>query len=261
VAEGSPPLDEDRSAAIFGPYAELLPGKYRVSYRLKLDSSSSRSGPIATVDVFSTALGGALAAQDVMVQEFVTPGQWQDINLEVEIPGTVDDLEYRVLYTGPEKLLVDSVEITPLQATVPVATYEVEELPGDSEVITDAAASNGAARSGSSSTQVSGETGALVFGPSVGLIPGKYRAAFALKLPEEGLTGPVASIDVFSKTAGGPLAEREIDASEFRDLNNYERFTLDFETAQPWTDLEFRVFPSGAGGVWVDNILVSYLLQ
>jgi hypothetical protein len=100
-----------------------------------------------------------------------------------------------------------------------------------------------------------------MFGPSAGLIPGKYRATYALKLPEEGLTGPVASIDVFSKTAGGPLAAREIDASAFKDPTNYERFTLDFEATQPWADLEFRVFPRGVGSVWVDNIQVSYLLQ
>jgi uncharacterized membrane protein len=261
MAEGSPPLAEDRVAAMFGPYAALLPGKYRVSYRLKLAAPSSRSGPIATVDVFSTAMGGALAGQDIMVQDFAAPGQWQAFNLEVEIPRAMDDLEYRVLYTGPEKLLVDSVEIIPMQATIPVASYEAEELPGNSDVVTDSVASNSGARSGSSSPHVSGGSEALVFGPFARLIPGKYRAIYALRLPEEGLSGPAASIDVFSKTAGGPLAVREIDASAFKDPTNYERFTLDFETRQPWTDLEFRVFPSGDGSVLVDNIQVSYLLQ
>jgi hypothetical protein len=261
VAEESLLPAEDRSAALFGPYAALLPGRYRVSYRLKLDAPSSRSGPIATLDVFSTAMGGALAGQDIMVQDFASPGQWQDFSLEVEIPGVMDDVEYRVLYDGPEKLLVDSVEIVPLQATIPIAGHEAEELPGNSDVVTDAVATNTAARSGRSSSQVPGGAEALVFGPWVQVIPGKYRATYALKLPEVGLTGPVASIDVFSKTAGGPLAVREVDASAFEDSSNYQRFTLDFETTQPWADLEFRVFPRGVGSVWVDNVQVSYLLQ
>lgn len=261
VAEGSLPLTEDRGAAIFGPYAALLPGKYRVSYRLKLDAPSSRSGSIATVDVFSTAMGGALAGQEIMAQDFAAPGQWQDFNLEVEIPDAMDDVEYRVLYAGPERLLVDSVEIAPMQATIPVASYEAEELPGNSEVVTDTVASNSSARSGTSPPRVAGEPDALMFGPSARLIPGKYRATYALKLPEEGHTGPVASIDVFSKTAGGPLAVREIDASAFGSSDAYQDFTLDFETTQPWADIEFRVFSRGAGPVWADNVRVSYVLQ
>jgi len=261
VADGSLPHAEGRSAATYGPYAALLPGKYRVSYRLKLDGPSSRQGQLAAVDVFSTAMGGALAGQSILVQDFVASGQYQDFSMDVEIPRALEDVEYRALYNGPERLWVDSVEITPLQATIPVATFEAEELPGNSDVVADAAAGNGRARSTGSAPQLAGEPQALAYGPAVGLVPGKYRATFALRLPAGDLTGPVASVDVFSKTAGGPLARLELDASAFKDSAVYEDFTLDFETSRPWTDIEFRVFPRGSGAVLADNVRLSYLLQ
>jgi hypothetical protein len=227
VVAASPPHADGKNALTFGPYASLLPGKYRVSYRLKLDTPSSRQGQIATIDVFSTALGGALAGQDIKIQDLETPGQYESFTLDVEIPEALDDVEYRVLYDGPEKLWADAVDVTPLQLTIPIATYEADKLPGT----------------------------------AVELMPGKYRATYALKLPEEGLAGSAGSIDIFSKTAGASLAALQLDASAFNEPDAFQDFTLDFETSQPWSDIEFRILPRSAGMLLADNVRLYYVLQ
>jgi hypothetical protein len=105
------------------------------------------------------------------------------------------------------------------------------------------------------------EPEALAYGPLVKLIPGTYRASFALRAPEGLTTGRVADIDVFSKTAGGELASLAIDASAFKSDAAYQDFDIVFETTQPWPDIEFRVFPDGAGSVLVDRVQLSYLLK
>jgi uncharacterized membrane protein len=262
VADWALPHLEARSAAVYGPYASLLPGKYRVSFRLKLEPGSARHGKVATVDIFSTTMGGALAGQNIAVQDFASPGRYQDFSVEVEIPKTLDDLEYRVLYAGPERLWVDVVEITPLQAAIPAASFEAEDLPGDSEVVADAGASNGVARVFSVSQEDGDGSQTLVAGPgSTALIPGHYRANYTLKLDPGAPDGPVATLDVYSKTAGGSLATREIEAGDFKTPGKYEALSLDFETKQAWPDVEFRVFPRGHGTLWADRIGVDYLLQ
>jgi hypothetical protein len=227
VIDRSLPHEEGRNAAAYGPYASLLPGRYRVSYRLKLDAPSSRQGPVATVDVFSTAMGGSLAGEDILVQDFVAPGQYQDFSVDVEIPSALEDVEYRVLFDGPERLWLDAVEVAPLQAIIPIATYKAEQMPG------------AAAR----------------------LIPGKYQAVVALRLLKEGLTGRVATIEVFSETAGGPLATLDVDASAFDRPDASRDFTLDFETDQPWPDIEFRVLPRDGDSVRADRVQLSYLVE
>lgn len=227
MADGSLPRLEGRNAAIYGPYASLLPGKYRVTYRLKLDTPSLTQGRVATADVFSTAMGGALAGRDISVGDFAVPGEYQDFTLDVEIPQALDDVEYRVLYDGPERLWIDAVEVTPLQVAIPVADIEGDELAGR----------------------------------TLGLVPGKYRAAVSLMLEEGNLSGPVASIEVFSKTAGGPLATLEVDASAFKSPGAQHDVAVEFETARQWPDIEFRVNPRVPGAVRPERVQLWHLLQ
>ncbi len=257
VADWSLPHAEGRSGLTYGPYVSLLPGKYRVTYWLRIEGTSSQQGPIATLDIFSTAMGGPLAGKDVMIQDFAAYGNYQGISVDVEIPRALDDVEYRVLYRGPERLWADRIEVTPLQATIPIATYEAEKLPGDSQVVSDPGASKEAARA----TEGTATTGALAYGPYVGLIPGRYRAMYALRLAAADPVGKVATVEVYSSTAGGPLASRDVEASEFAGPEAYQEFTLDLEI--PWAlgDVEYRVLAHGPARLMADRVQVFYLLQ
>lgn len=257
VAEWSLPHAQGRSGLTYGPYVSLLPGRYRVTFWLKIEGPPSRQGQIATIDVFSTAMGGPLVRKDVMMQDFAEYDDYEGISVDVEIPRALDDVEYRVLYSGPERLWADRIEVTPLQAVIPIATYEAERLPGDSQIVSDAQASREAARAAEGATVGK----AMVYGPYASLIPGRYRVTFALRLVESAPAGRVATVDVYSSTAGGPLAARDIEASEFAGSEGYQEFTLDFEV--PWAlgDVEYRLVARGSAHLMADRVQVSYLLQ
>ena len=87
------------------------------------------------------------------------------------------------------------------------------------------------------------------------------------RLKHQGDTSPgtVATIDVFSSSASGVLASRDIQTSDFTPLQSaqssvegqYQEFILDLETQQRYDDLEFRVLYKGLGDLWVDTIQVT----
>lgn len=113
VSPANPPQQNEPLALVWGPYETLLPGTYRVTYRLKaLDATAD--GPLATLDVFSHAAGGALAGMDVTAGDLTQPGQYQDFEVVVEIHETLHDVEFRVLDHGRAELWVDQVRIEPV---------------------------------------------------------------------------------------------------------------------------------------------------
>lgn len=100
---------------------------------------------------------------------------------------------------------------------------------------------------------------ALLFGPYVKMQPGRYRVTYRLKLVESSLVGRVATIDVFSHTAGGPLAGAELDAVRFLKPGEYQDFHVEFELKEPLPDVEYRVLHSGLGTLAADIVRVTFL--
>ena len=118
VARPSIPREEGKNALTFGPYMPLFPGKYAVSFRLRLDGKVP-DGPVATVDVFSNAAGGELAGRDISAADFKAGGAYQDFPVEVEIRDLLPDLEFRVIYKGVGDLWADVIQITPISVATP----------------------------------------------------------------------------------------------------------------------------------------------
>jgi uncharacterized membrane protein len=110
LADASAPHEDGKNALTYGPYAALEPGRYRVTVLLKTDKAEGGE-PLATLDVFSTAMGGALAARDVRGADFTAAGVYQPFSFDLNVPKPLDDLEYRVLYHGPGKLWVDAIQV------------------------------------------------------------------------------------------------------------------------------------------------------
>lgn len=110
-------------ALVYGPYDTPFPGKYRVTYRLKTQPGSipagQKPGPIATLDVFSNAAGGSLADLEVTASDFHASGGYQDFSFDVEIRQRLEDVEYRVMYRGPDALWVDKIELAPVDVPLP----------------------------------------------------------------------------------------------------------------------------------------------
>jgi hypothetical protein len=96
---------------LFGPYAQMQPGRYRVTYRLKL-AESGLAGRVATIDVFSHAAGGTLASADLDAAQFLAPGQYQDFAVNLEIREPLPDVEFRVLHSGLGTLSADGIRVS-----------------------------------------------------------------------------------------------------------------------------------------------------
>ncbi len=110
VSQGKPPGQEDDVGLLFGPYAQMQPGRYRVTYRLKL-AEPGLAGRVATIDVFSHAVGGPLASADLDATQFLVPGQYQDFVVDLEIREPLSAVEYRVLHSGLGTLSADDIQV------------------------------------------------------------------------------------------------------------------------------------------------------
>jgi len=115
-ADGSSRQRADgKSGLVFGPYADLPPGKFRVDFRLKVDATP-RAERVATVDVFTFRDGGVpRAAREIQGIEFGAANQYQLFDLEFESDKPLEDVEFRVQYAGQGTLWLDYVQITPIE--------------------------------------------------------------------------------------------------------------------------------------------------
>ena len=235
---GQPPTtaSDPKEGLVYGPYATMLPGAYQVAYRLKHHGGGT-TGAVATVDVFSNSAGGVLASRDIQADDFTTAGQYQNFVLDLNLQQEYNDLEFRVLYKGLGDLWADAIDVVPIKVAAPVLDAPVPVQP--------------AGPNGASSGRVLAQT------DPEALIPGMYRAEFSLTSDGQ----PVGKIDVFSATAGGPLAEMALSGNDFAALNQAQQFTLDFRIDQSWPDVVLRVLEQDGGALQVDRMALQYLYQ
>lgn len=118
ASQGKAAEQEDDVGLLFGPYVQMQPGRYRVTYRLKL-VEPGLIGRVATIDVFSHAVGGPLAGAELDAAQFLTPGDYQDFEVEFELREPLPAVEYRVLHSGLGTLVADMVRVTFLEPSDP----------------------------------------------------------------------------------------------------------------------------------------------
>ena len=71
------------------------------------------------MDVFTHQDGAPRAARDILASDFAAPNQYQAQALEFETDKTLEDVEFRVLYSGEGELWLDAISITPLTPQLP----------------------------------------------------------------------------------------------------------------------------------------------
>lgn len=127
AARLSPALAEPAAepfAVVAGPYATVIPGRYRVDFRLRLADAPPTNQLAAIVDVFSHAAGGQVAQHGISAAEFagrdasapgglsMTEGEgFHTWSLEFQTDRLLNDVEFRVLHTGLGALAVDTVAV------------------------------------------------------------------------------------------------------------------------------------------------------
>lgn len=92
----------------FGPSAPLSPGRYRASFRLKIGAPGGNE-LLATVDACVERGEKILARREIASAEFSKPEQYQDFQIEFDLP-RLQLVEFRVFYRGREiPLWADSI--------------------------------------------------------------------------------------------------------------------------------------------------------
>ncbi len=115
IATAASPHPEGRTALVYGPYTDLLPGRYRVEYALKTDRAGL-DARVATIDVFTHRDGGLpRAAREISGREFAAAGRYEVFTLEFETDRPLEDVEFRVQYAGQGMLGLDYVQVTPVE--------------------------------------------------------------------------------------------------------------------------------------------------
>ena len=105
---------DGKTALVFGPYADLPPGKYRAEFILKTDRTD-RAERVATVDVFTHKDGYPRATREILGTDFAAADRYQPFAIEFESDKPLEDLEYRVQYGGVGTLGLDAVRVTPVE--------------------------------------------------------------------------------------------------------------------------------------------------
>jgi len=105
---------DGKTALVFGPYADLPPGKYRAEFILKTDRTD-RAERVATVDVFTHKDGYPRATREILGTDFAAADRYQPFAIEFESDKPLEDLEFRVQYGGVGTLGLDAVQVTPVE--------------------------------------------------------------------------------------------------------------------------------------------------
>ncbi len=111
TAASLPP--DGKTALIFGPYVRIHPGKYRVEFTLKT-ADNTLLGHLASLDVFTHEDGYPRASRDITGADFTAPNHYQRLALDFETDHTLEDVEFRVQYSGQGELWLDRIDLTPL---------------------------------------------------------------------------------------------------------------------------------------------------
>jgi hypothetical protein len=104
-------------AVVSGPYATVIPGRYRVDFRLRLAEPPASEGLVSIIDVFSFAAGGQVVQHGISAAEFAArdaaaPEEpYHTFSLEFQTDRLLNDVEFRVLHTGLGALAVDTVTV------------------------------------------------------------------------------------------------------------------------------------------------------
>jgi len=114
---------------VWGPYVDLVPGRYFVTFRLKAAGVSE--GEVATLDV-SRDSGQVIVQETINVLDFFAGGelqhQWHDFTLTFDLSQPAQDVEFRIYFEGNAHLEVDQIQMVRYESYGAGADVEDSEL-------------------------------------------------------------------------------------------------------------------------------------
>lgn len=261
----------DDPEAVGGHYANLsarqtleasfnvdVSGDYRLVARIRSHAGASQ-------------LSGRIDAQDVFDMHIPQSDDFEHITLADRRHFTGGSHSLAItLKTG--ELALDNIVLLPLlnqhnfpldimDAVIPEffaveTVFEAEKLRkqvGDD--ISEPSASNATARVGRTGFH---QPGFLTYGSYYHLTSaGTYKAKFHIKVADNTVTQPVATLDILSNKTE-VLAQRTLNSTDFAQTSSYQTFELMCNIPKTYPreihELEFRVYFTGQTDVWVDYV-------
>ncbi|HEX9923416.1 MAG TPA: hypothetical protein VGD99_12230, partial [Anaerolineae bacterium] len=105
------PAIDPPQKAIYGPFEIYEPGRYIVTFRMKLPESIETDQDIARLQVNATTNFEALVTQPLRREHFTRPDLYHEFVLTIENPRR-QALSFDVHYLGLAALVIDDVTIT-----------------------------------------------------------------------------------------------------------------------------------------------------
>jgi len=97
--------------AIISPRKEIFQGRYRVTFRMKLEGNPlSNVSRIARIDVVSPDTRRLLMAKDLFADDFLADNTYQEFSLSVDLNRPLN-LRFRVYSDGAASFCIDCIRI------------------------------------------------------------------------------------------------------------------------------------------------------
>jgi len=240
-----------RSGGILGETtvgANFGPGGYAAEFNLRT-SDITYGGIVARLQAYNPHTNTVMHERVLYYDDFTEPNVYETFVLDFDVD-RVQSVVLRVEYEADTKgeLWYDNVAIEPDDDQRIV--YERDSY---FTVVDDELASGGQARR----ALISDPTGHMLFGVNTKQLTfGNYDAIFRLKVADNTSNRVVARIEVVdNEDASDLFVSKEIRASDFKQANEYQNFTLPF-VQKSRREMDFRVFIVPTIEVHVDAVQI-----
>jgi uncharacterized membrane protein len=222
----------------YGPYTDLLPGLYEITYVVKVDDASwsNQSDHLLTLDVAVSSATVFLAKPYLYSVNAPTGGGWFNVTVLLGLPTPTQNVEFRGhAVAGENKSVYLDYLVVEQLSPQPVACTEWAFNPWEGLNVNTTM----------SSTNVSGDeikhssgSGTWWDGPNASLPKGNYTAKFWLRL-DKFYDGPLINLDVTSNSGTKLLGGSTVYSSNFTKENEWQSFEVKFALRDDSSDVEF----------------------
>jgi uncharacterized membrane protein len=218
----------------FGPYIDLNPGLYKVTYVIKVNDANppKPSDFLFIVDVAHSNGQASVTKKDIFGSDISTNGEWLNITSIFGLTRPVQDVEFRGIgveghNVSLDYLVVDQISPQPISKFA----YSSNALFVDVGKVSDGVLVHEA---GSGS-------GVFWFGPYASLPKGSYTARFWLRL-DKPTNSTLLDVGVSTDLGKQLITLSTIYGSNFTEVNDWQKFDLDFTLTSDSNIVEFPGF-------------------
>jgi len=98
-------------AVVYGPYISLAPGRYALSFRMKVGERAAAD--VARIDVSADSGTRVLIERVLRGDEFQQAGRYEDVGLSLQTDEMLENVEFRVHSRGGTRIWVDRIHLFP----------------------------------------------------------------------------------------------------------------------------------------------------